>query len=211
MTNVTDKTNIPGARLLFPVSGGSAMLRLLRPIWRRFEAAARDPEAAQRTLWADIAREAEGSPMWGERWGRSGAPPLAELPITEYADYAEAFERAFEQGGAPTATRPVDYWAGKQRHDRRETQALPVPGGQPPAAPGRVRSHRRLPVPTVDCGTAHSRAAVACARQRRQSSALAKRCPGGLRDRLLHRQDAPVGSQDDGDSLGGLPAARPVG
>ena len=87
------------------------MLRLLRPIWRRFEAAARDPEAAQRTLWAGIAREAEGSPMWGERWGQSGAPPLTDMPITEYADYAEAFERAFEEGGNPTATRPVDYWA----------------------------------------------------------------------------------------------------
>lgn len=87
------------------------MLRLLRPIWRRFEAAARDPEAAQRELWAGIAREAEGSPMWGKRWGRSGAPPLTELPMTEFADYAEAFEEAFEQGGNPTATRPVDYWA----------------------------------------------------------------------------------------------------
>lgn len=87
------------------------MLRLLRPIWRRFEAAARDPETAQGTLWAAIAREAEGSPMWGERWGRSGAPPLSELPVTEYADYASAFERAFNQGGMPTATRPVDYWA----------------------------------------------------------------------------------------------------
>ena len=111
MTVVKDKTDIPGAGLLSPVSGGSAMLRLLWPIWRRFEAAALNPEAAQHTLWADIAGEAEGSPMWGERWGRSGAPPLTELPITEYADYAEAFERAFEQGGAPTATRPVAYWA----------------------------------------------------------------------------------------------------
>ena len=111
MTGVKDRTHIPGAGLLSPVSGGSAMLRLLWPIWRRFEAAARNPEAAQRTLWADIAREAEGSPMWGERWGRPGAPPLTELPLTEYADYAEAFEKAFEQGGAPTADRPVDYWA----------------------------------------------------------------------------------------------------
>ena len=87
------------------------MLRLLRPIWRRFEAAARDPEAAQRVLWADIAREAEGSPMWGSRWDASGAPPLRELPVTEYADYADAFDRAFEQGGSPTASRPVGYWA----------------------------------------------------------------------------------------------------
>ena len=87
------------------------MLRLLRPIWRRFEEAARDPEAAQRALWSDIAREAEGSPMWGERWGRSGAPPLRECPITEYSDYAEAFDRAFERGDSPTASRPVNYWA----------------------------------------------------------------------------------------------------
>ncbi len=97
-------------RRLMPVSGGSAMLRLLRPFWRRFEAAARDPKAAQRALWADIAREAEGSPMWGKRWGRSGAPPLWELPITEYDDYVEAFDRAFEQGGSPTTSRPVGYW-----------------------------------------------------------------------------------------------------
>lgn len=87
------------------------MLRMLRPVWRRFEDAARDPETAQRILWADIARDAEGSPMWGKRWGRAGAPPLRELPITEYADYAEAFDRAFERGGAPTTSRPVNYWA----------------------------------------------------------------------------------------------------
>ena len=111
MTDLTGTTDGPAARRWAPIGGGSAMLRLLRPIWRRFEAAARDPEAAQRALWAGIAREAEGSPLWGKRWGRSGAPPLKELPITEYADYAEAFEQAFKQGGNPTATRPVDFWS----------------------------------------------------------------------------------------------------
>lgn len=112
-----------------PVSGASALLRLLRPIWRSFEAAARDPEAAQRALWADIAREAEGSPLWGERWGRSGAPPLTELPVTEYADYAEAFERAFERGHAPTANRPVDYWAESSGTTASKPKRFPILAG----------------------------------------------------------------------------------
>ena len=66
MTGLTAATGGPAARRWAPIAGGSAMLRLLRPIWRRFEAAARDPEAAQSALWAGIAREAEGSPMWGK-------------------------------------------------------------------------------------------------------------------------------------------------
>lgn len=87
------------ARGLLPVAGGSAMLRLLLwPIWRRFEAAARDPETTQRLLWTQIARECEGSRFWKGRWGRTGAPPLAELPITEYADFKSAFDAAFEGG-----------------------------------------------------------------------------------------------------------------
>ncbi len=131
MTDVTGRTGEEGAaaKRLLPISGGSAMLRLLRPIWRRFEAAAHDPEEAQRKLWAGIAREAEGSPMWGERWGRSGAPPLAELPVTEYADYAEAFERAFEQGVAPTAARPVDYWAESSGTTAAKPKRFPLLAG----------------------------------------------------------------------------------
>ena len=100
------------ARGLLPVAGGSAMLRLLLwPIWRRFEAAARDPETTQRLLWTQIARECEGSPLWKARWGRAGAPPLAELPITEYADYKSACLEAFEGGWSPTTTAPLAYWA----------------------------------------------------------------------------------------------------
>lgn len=99
-------------RGLLPVAGGSAMLRLLLwPVWRRFEAAARDPETTQRLLWTEIARECEGSPLWKARWGRTGAPPLAELPITEYADYKSACLEAFEGGWSPTTTAPLAYWA----------------------------------------------------------------------------------------------------
>ena len=121
---------VTARKRLAPISGGSAMLRLLRPIWRRFEAAARDPEAAQRALWAEIAREAEGSPMWGERWGRSGAPPLAELPITEYADYAEAFEKAFEGSGMPTATAPIRYWAESSGTTAAKRKRFPYAGNR---------------------------------------------------------------------------------
>lgn len=93
-------------------SGVSAALRLLlRPAWRSFERAARDPETAQRALWAHIAREAEGSSLWRQRWGRGGAPPLADLPVTEYADYGAAFQAAFEEGSSPTSRAPVEYWA----------------------------------------------------------------------------------------------------
>ena len=100
------------ARGSLPMAGGSAMLRLLLwPIWRRFEAAARDPETTQRLLWSEIARECEGSPFWQARWGQTGAPPLADLPITEYSDYRSAFDAAYEGGFAPTTTAPVGYWA----------------------------------------------------------------------------------------------------
>lgn len=101
-----------GSRRFPPISGGSALLRLsLGPIWRRFEKAARDPETAQRALWAEIARECQDSPFWRKRWGRGGAPPLTELPITEYSDYKSTFEAAFEEGFSPTTAAPVGYWA----------------------------------------------------------------------------------------------------
>ena len=100
---------------------------------------------------------------------------------------------------------------GEQRHHRREAQALPVPGRRPAAAPDRVRLHGRLPVPSVDGGAAHSRPAGPRTGQRREPSAFAGRRAGGIRDRLHHRQAAPVGARRDGDSLGGLPAAGPVG
>lgn len=60
---------------LTPISGVSALLRvLLRPVWREFEAAARDPESAQRALWAEIVQESNTLPpgAWVTRIARRG-------------------------------------------------------------------------------------------------------------------------------------------
>ena len=100
------------ARSVLPVSGASAILRLsMGRGWRAFEAAARDPEHAHRDLWAEIVAECRGSPMWKARLGGAEAPPLAELPITEYEDYRPAIEKAFAEGHSPTTAAPVKYWA----------------------------------------------------------------------------------------------------
>lgn len=97
---------------LLPVSGFSAVLRLsLARAWRAFETAAQDPEQAQRALWAEIAAECRGSPMWKPRWAGAAAPRLDQFPITEYQDYQPAIDAAFERGHSPTTATPVRYWA----------------------------------------------------------------------------------------------------
>ena len=92
-------------------SGLSALLRLAgRRFWRRFETAADDPDRAHLERWQRIGRRCAGSSHWQARWGQAGAPPLAELPLTEYADYQPAFDQAFETGRSPTTGDRVTFW-----------------------------------------------------------------------------------------------------
>ena len=115
-----------------PISGVSALLRvLLRPVWREFEAATQDPESAQRALWTEIARQCEGSPFWQARWGRGGAPPLVDLPVTEYADYEAAFEAAFVEGYSPTTTARVGFWAESSGTTAASPKRFPYVEGVP--------------------------------------------------------------------------------
>ena len=52
-----------------------------------------------------------GLTILGKQWGQAGAPPLADLPVTEYADYKAILEAAYEEGFSPTTESPVEYWA----------------------------------------------------------------------------------------------------
>ena len=80
------------------------------PGWRRFEQAVADPDRAQREAWERISRKCQGSPYWTARWGPKGAPPLAELPLTEYDDYEAAFDAAFDGDRSPTTGETIAFW-----------------------------------------------------------------------------------------------------
>ena len=111
-------------------SGLSALLRLAgRPFWRRFEAASADPDRAHREGWVRIRSKCEHSSYWRARWGGAGAPPLAEAPLTEYAEYEPAFDAAFGSTVSPTTGERIMTWALSSGSSAKRPKRFPLDGG----------------------------------------------------------------------------------
>ncbi len=96
------------------------------PAWRRFEQATADPDRAQREAWERIRRKCRQAPYWRERWGGRSAPPLADLPVTDYADYEAAFDEAFEGGLSPTTGEAIVSWLVSSNSTGKASKRYPL-------------------------------------------------------------------------------------
>lgn len=80
-------------------------------LWPVWQAAAKDPEAAQATSWeATRGLLAQGT-FWPGVWGASEAPPLEAFAPSTYDVYAQAIETAFAEGTvSPLNAEPIVAW-----------------------------------------------------------------------------------------------------
>jgi hypothetical protein len=90
-------------------------------LWRRWVAAAKDPEAAHDGLWREINGLMAQAPYWRERLGDGPIPPLSAFPITTFDDYREAIDRSYLTTTSELNGEPLVRWvlssgsSGKQK------------------------------------------------------------------------------------------------